>query len=135
MRPLTVQEDTAMAFHLIEATIGSIRDAMEEGEISCRQLVQLYIDRINAYDRRGPSLTSVQTVNPAALAEAERLDAERRSGQVRGPLHGIPVLLKDQLETTDMATTYGSALFKDFVPQRDATVVQRLRAAGAVIVA
>jgi amidase len=100
-------EGRAMAFRLIEATVDSIREALAEGEITSRQLAQLYIDRINAYDRIGPSLTSVQNLNPAALSEADRLDAERRSGQVRGPLHGVPVLVKDQLETSDMPTTYG----------------------------
>ncbi len=124
-----------MSFQLIEATIDSIHAAMRAGELTCRELVEAYLDRIEAYDRQGPCLTSVQTVNPSALAEADRLDAQLVATGFRGALFGIPVLLKDQAETSDMPTTYGSALFKDFVPKRDATVVQRLRAAGAIIIA
>ncbi len=126
---------TDAAFHLVEATIDAIHEAMRTGQLSCRELVQRSIDRIQAYDQQGPRLNAVQTVNPAALKEADRLDAERRGGQMAGPLHGIPVLVKDQLETSDLPTTYGSALFKDFIPRRDATVISKLREAGAVILA
>ena len=122
-------------FHLLEATIDSVHAAMGAGQLTCRQLVQLYIDRINAYDQRGPALNSIQTLNPAALEEADRRDAALRASGRTGPLHGIPVVVKDQVETTDMPTTYGSALFKDFVPERNATVVEKLKAAGAIILA
>ena len=120
---------------LLELTIPQARAAMEAGRLSCRQLVQGYLDRIAAYDSAGPGLNAVQTVNPRALLEADSLDAVRRARGPLGPLHCVPVLLKDQVETRDMPTTYGSALFKDFVPRRDATVVQRLEAAGAIILA
>jgi Asp-tRNA(Asn)/Glu-tRNA(Gln) amidotransferase A subunit family amidase len=122
-------------FHLLDATIEGIHAAMRAGQLTSRELVQLSLDRIAAYDQRGPTLNAVQTVNPAALQEAERLDARLRDSGLGGPLHGIPVVVKDQVETSDMATTFGSAIFKEFVPARNATVVERLRAAGAVIVA
>jgi Asp-tRNA(Asn)/Glu-tRNA(Gln) amidotransferase A subunit family amidase len=122
-------------FRLAEATIDAVHSAMRSGQITCRQLVQLYIDRIAAYDQQGPALNSIQTVNPRALLEADRLDAQLSASGWAGPLHGIPVAVKDQVETSDMPTTYGSALFRDFVPERNATVVEKLKAAGAVILA
>jgi amidase len=124
-----------MSFHLVEATIDSIHEAMRSGEITARQLTQWYLDRIAAYDQQGPALNSVQTVNPRALDEADRLDAQFRASGPTGPLHGIPVAVKDQVETEDMPTTYGNALFRGFVSERDATVVKNLKAAGAIIVA
>jgi Asp-tRNA(Asn)/Glu-tRNA(Gln) amidotransferase A subunit family amidase len=122
-------------FEVSEATIASVRAELDAGRLSCRALVQSYLDRIAAYDKRGPSLNAIQTVNPRALALADSLDAVQRSGATRGPLHCVPVLLKDQVETKGLRTTYGSALFKDFVPQRDATIVKRLQGAGAIILA
>ena len=92
-----------------------------------QQLVQAYLDRIAAYDQAGPSLNAVQNVNPGALKEAAELDAKlRTSGALAGPLHCIPVLMKDQFDTNFMPTTYGSALFKTFVPERNAAIVDRL---------
>jgi amidase len=126
---------TESTFHLVEATIDAIHGAMRAGQVSCRELVQRSIDRIQAYNKQGPLLNSVQTINPAALKEADRLDAALRDGGLTGPLHGIPVMLKDQFETSDLPTTYGSALFKGFVPGRDATIVAKLRAAGVIILA
>jgi amidase len=125
----------AQAFEFQEATVASVHAAMDAGRLTCRQLIQHYLDRIAAYDQRGPTLNAIQNVNPRALAEADSLDGVRRAGGARGPLHCVPVLLKDQVETRKMPTTYGSALFKDFVPRRDATVVTRLEAAGAIILA
>lgn len=125
----------AQQFDVMEATIPSVHAAMAANRLTCRQLVQAYLDRIAAYDQKGPTLNSVQTVNPRALTEADSLDAVMRARGPRGPLHCVPVLLKDQIETKDMPTMYGSALFKDFVPLRDATAVQRLERAGAIIIA
>lgn len=122
-------------FRLIEATIDGIHAAMRAGQISCRELVQQYLNRIEAYDRQGPALHAIQTVNPDALAEANRLDAQLAASGPVGPLHGIPVLVKDQVETRGLLTTYGSALFRDFVPTRNATIVERLKAAGAIVLA
>lgn len=135
---LTAQTKTTSAtpppFHLLEATIDDVHAALRSGGTTCRDLVQLYIKRISAYDKSGPSLNAVQVVNPRALQEADRLDAAFKASGPVGKLHCIPVLVKDQLETADMATTYGSAAFKDFQPLRDATVVTKLRNAGAVII-
>ena len=122
-------------FHLQEARIADVHAALQSRQITCRDLVGLYLKRIQAYDKSGPGLNAVQTMNPRALEEAARLDAAFQSSGLTGPLHCIPVLLKDQVETSDMPTTYGSALFKDFVPQTDATIVTRLKKAGAVILA
>jgi Asp-tRNA(Asn)/Glu-tRNA(Gln) amidotransferase A subunit family amidase len=123
-----------VAFHLMEATIDEVRGALQSGRTTCRGLVELYLKRIETYDKAGPALNAVQTINPRARQEADRLDAAFKSSGPVGPLHCIPVLVKDQVDTTDMPTTYGSAVFKDFVPEKDATIVTRLRTAGAVIV-
>jgi Asp-tRNA(Asn)/Glu-tRNA(Gln) amidotransferase A subunit family amidase len=122
------------SFRLLEATIDDIHAALRSNRVTCRALVDGYLRRIEAYDQAGPRLNAVQTVNPRARQEADRLDATFRTSGLTGPLHCIPVLVKDQVETNDLPTTYGSILFKDFVPKRDATVVARLRRAGAVIV-
>jgi len=122
-------------FHLLETTIEDIHAAFESKRITCRELVNLYIKRIEAYDKEGPRLNAVQTVNPRALQEAERLDAAYASSGRVGSLHCVPVLLKDQVETSDMPTTYGSVIFKDFVPRRDATITTKLKKAGAIILA
>lgn len=125
----------AQQFEVQEATIASVHAAFDAGRLTCRALVQAYLDRIAAYDQQGPTLNAIQHINPRALAEADSLDAVKRAKRPTGPMHCVPVLLKDQIETKDMPTTYGSALFKEFTPQRDATVVQRLEAAGAIILA
>ena len=122
-------------FHLVEATIDDVRAALVSKRITCRGLVEQYIKRIEAYDKSGPSLNAVQTINRRAVQDAERLDAVFAASGPVGPLHCIPMLVKDQVETSDMPTTYGSAVFKDFIPQRDATIVTKLKKAGAVIVA
>jgi amidase len=120
---------------VVEATIAGIHAAMRSGALTCTQLVQSYLDRIAAYDQAGPNLNAVQNVNPRALHEAADLDAKFKASSQMAPLHGIPVLLKDQVETDFMPTTYGSAMFKTFVPKRNGTVVDRLRQAGAIILA
>lgn len=125
----------AQTFRVDEATIAGVHEALAANRVTCRTLVQHYLDRVAAYDQSGPALNSIQHVNPRALQEADSLDALQRSGGTRGALHCVPVLLKDQVETRDMPTTYGSALFKDFVPLRDATIVTRLEQAGAIILA
>ena len=123
----------AQEFEVVEATIAEAHEAMRAGTLTCRGLVEAYLVRIEAYDDAGPHLNTVQTLNPRALELADSLDAVLRSGATMGPLHCVPVLLKDQVETSDMPTTYGSALFADFVSERDATLVLRLKAAGALI--
>jgi amidase len=124
-----------MSFNLIETTIEQIHAAYKSGELSCRQLVQMYLDRIDNYDKRGPALNAIISINPDALKEADRLDAEFKASGPVGPLHGIPIIMKDQGDATPMATTLGSLLFKDYYPDRDAFVVDRLKKAGAIILA
>jgi amidase len=117
-----------------EASLEQVQALMTAGKASSVEVTRAYLDRIAAMDRKGPTLRSVIAVNPDALAQAKVLDAERRAGRIRGPLHGVPVLIKDNIETADpMATTAGSLALKDNVTRRDAPVVAALRAAGAVI--
>ena len=125
----------AQVFDVVEATIAEVHTAMESGDLTCRALVQGYLDRIAAYDQVGPRLNTVQNLNPRALEQADALDQALQARGPVGPLHCVPVLLKDQVETSDMPTTYGSALFKDFVSERDATIVTRMKDAGAIILA
>jgi len=125
-----------VAFRVEEATIEDIHAAMQAGELSCRQLVEAYLRRIAAYDEEGPRLNAIVSVNPHALEQADALDDElARRGTIARPLHGIPVLVKDCIETREMPTTFGSVAIGDYRPARDAAVVRRLEAAGAVILA
>lgn len=119
---------------LAEATIPDLADAMAAGTLTAVELTEYYLDRIDRLNTRGPELRAVLETNPDALAIAGALDRERRGGRVRGRLHGIPVLLKDNLDTADrMHTTGGSTALLGARPLRDATVAARLRAAGAVL--
>ena len=121
-------------FELEEATISDLQKRMASGQDSARSLCEKYIARIEALDRRGPMLRAVLEINPDALAIAGGLDEERRAGKLRGPLHGIPVLLKDNIATADrMQTTAGSLALVGVTPPADAHIVKRLREAGAVI--
>lgn len=124
---------TLPAFPYAEAGIVDLQAAMARGETSSHALVQAYLARIIALDRNGPQLRSILELNPEARSEAAALDAERAAGRLRGPLHGIPVVLKDNIDATPMATTAGSRALADFRPGRDAFVAARLRDAGAVI--
>lgn len=119
-----------------EATIAQIHAAYLAGRATAREITEAYLDRIAAYDQRRPHLNSLITVSPHALAEADKLDAVLKStGKLAGPLHGIPVIVKDNADTAELPTSSGVALFKDFVPPKDAFIVTRLRAAGAIIIA
>lgn len=125
-----------MSFVLEEATVDGIQAAYRAGTLTVAQLVSRYLARIEAYDRQGPALQALITVNPRALAEAARLDAERAAKQGRvGPLHGIPVILKDNFDTHDLPTTGGSIAMRHSQPAADAFTVARLRAAGALVLA
>ncbi len=106
---------------------------LASGEVSSHDLTQAYLDRIAAMDKKGPGLNAVIELNPDALKEADALDAERKTGKVRGPLHGVPVLLKDNIDVVGMANSAGSLALADNKPAADAFVAARLRAAGAVI--
>ena len=121
-------------FELEEATIDDLQKWMASGRMTSRSITQRYLDRIADLDRKGPSLHHVIEVNPDALSIAAALDRERKTGRVRGPLHGIPVLVKDNVDTADrMTTTAGSLALAGSHPLQDATVAARLRAAGAVL--
>ncbi|MSP40244.1 MAG: amidase [Deltaproteobacteria bacterium] len=124
-----------MAFNLVETTIEQVHAAYRSRELSCRQLVQMYLDRIDAFDKNGPTINAIISLNPDALKEADRLDAALKTSGFVGPLHGIPIIMKDQGDATPMPTTLGSLLFKDYYPDRDAFVVDKLKKAGAIILA
>jgi amidase len=119
-------------FTVVEATIAEMRTAMEQGRVTSRQLVQQYLTRIGTYEDR---LHAAITVNPDALTIAAERDRERAQGKVRGPLHGIPIALKDNVHTTDMRTTGGALAFDELVPPYEATLTTNLKAAGAIIIA
>lgn len=116
-----------------EATISDLQSAMSQGRVSAVELVDAYVARIDAYDHHGPSLNAIIRLNPRARVDAAALDAERKAGRVRGPLHGIPVILKDNYGTRDFLTSAGSIALANFQTPDDAFQVQKLRQAGAVI--
>jgi amidase len=122
------------AVDLEDATIAELNAAFNAGTLTSEKLTALFLARINAYDRRGPSLRAMITVNPKAIETARALDAERKAKGPRSPLHGIPVVLKDNFDTADMPTTGGSVLLEGSIPPDDAFVVKKLRAAGVVFI-
>lgn len=125
----------AETLDLIAATIEQLDAAMSKGKVTSEQLVSAYLKRIEAYDKKGPGINAVILVNPKALETARALDKERKVKGPRGPLHGIPVVLKDNFDTFDLQTTAGSQLLAGSIPPDDAFVVKKLRDAGAVFVA
>jgi amidase len=128
--------DGAPTFDPVEATIAEIHEAMRAGRLTTRALVEASLARIEAYDRRGPALNALVVVHPRALAVADSLDGElRRTGRLVGPLHGIPVIVKDNYDTYDLPTTAGSAVLEGSVPPDDATQVRRVRKAGGIVLA
>lgn len=120
------------SFSVVEATIPEMQAAMKEGRVTSRELVTQYLLRIALYNRK---LNAVITVNPDALKEADARDRERARGNLRGPLHGIPIALKDNMHTTDMPTTGGALAFAGLIPPYEATLTKNLRDAGAIIIA
>jgi amidase len=117
----------------LTATVAELQSAMADGSLTSEKLTQFYLARIAAYDAQGPKLASFLYVNPKALDEARALDAERKAGKVRGPLHGMSVVVKDVFDTVDMPTTGGYVVLKGVKPSKDAFVVKKLREAGVVI--
>jgi amidase len=116
------------------ASAGEQQAAMTDGKVTSEQLARAYLERIERIDRAGPKLNSVLALNSRALGDARRLDAERRAGKLRGPLHGVTILLKDNIETADgTATTAGSLALAANVTGRDAPIAKRLTDAGAVV--
>ncbi len=122
-------------FAVPETTIADIHAAYRAGALTARALVESYLDRIEAYDRNGPAINSIVSINPGAVQEADRLDVILRSGGPVGPLHGIPIIMKDQADVDGMPTSMGSVLFRDHYPGRDCFVAARLREAGAIFIA
>ncbi len=125
----------AATLELGTATMAELQSAIDAGTLSSEKLVQLYLARIEAYDRKGPKLNAVITANPKALEEARALDAERLSKGRRSPMHGIPVVIKDLIDHAGLPTSAGFKPFGNPIPERDAGVVARLRAAGAIVIA
>ena len=120
---------------LFELTIADARARMEKGSLTSHALTQRYLARIDAMDKRGPGVNAIIELNPDALAIADAMDAERKAGKVRGPLHGVPVLIKDNIDTADkMKTSAGSLALGNSTPSQHAFIVQRLIAGGAVII-
>ncbi len=124
------------AFEVVEVTIDEIHAAMRTGSVTSAELVDAYLARIQRFNSNGPRINSVVTINPAARDEASRCDRHLAdTGEFIGPLHGVPVIVKDQVETAGIATSFGCIAFKDYVPTADASIVSRMRVAGAVIFA
>lgn len=123
------------AVPILEAGIQDLEKALNSGQITSEEIVRFYLNRIEKYDRQGPALNSIIALNPKALEEARSLDRERRGKGSRGPLHGIPVVLKDNINTFDLPTTGASMALKNSRPPADALIVKKLREAGAILLA
>lgn len=119
-------------FNILETSIADVHAAYRSGELTARRLVQAYLNRIEAYDQAGPKINSLISLNPQALEIADQLDRALKSTGPVGPLHGIPIVMKDQGDVAEMPTTLGTVLFKDHMPGRDAFAVAKLKAAGAI---
>src|SRR5260370_34365232 len=133
--PVTVSAATkpkAAPFSVVEASISDIQAALKDGRVTSHELVQQYLQRIATYEDK---LHAAITINPNALKEADERDRERAAGKIRGPLHGIPIAIKDNIQTTDMPTTGGALAFAGYHPPYEATVTKNLRDAGAIIIA
>lgn len=120
---------------ILELTIEKFHRMLEKGELTVTELVQLYLDRIQKYDQEGPKLNSIIYINPNALEEAKALDLYYQKNGFMGPLHGVPILLKDNVDTFDMPTTAGSKSLEGFTPKQDAFIVRKMKHAGALIIA
>ncbi|MGX6448495.1 amidase family protein, partial [Patulibacter sp. S7RM1-6] len=129
----TIGEEPKLSFSLETTTIPNLQRRMERGTLTAETLTKAYLARIARTNTEGPALNAVRIVNPQALADAKALDAERAAGRVRGPMHGIPVLLKDNIDVKGLPTTAGALALEDSYPRDDAPLVQRLRAAGAIV--
>lgn len=130
-----VISSNSRAFELEEATIADLQEGMRKGTYTSRSIVEMYLKRVEEIDKRGPAIRSYLEINPDALAIADQLDQERRDEQIRGPLHGIPVLLKDSIDTADKLSTTGGSYALEGIPvPRDSFVAKQLRKAGAVII-
>ncbi len=126
--------ETADSFELNEITISELQDKMNSGKYNAEQITNMYLKRIHEIDKKGPNLNSVIEINPDAITIAKAMDDERKAGKTRGPLHGILVLIKDNIDTADkMMTTAGSLALAGHIAAKDAFIVKKLRDAGAII--
>jgi Asp-tRNA(Asn)/Glu-tRNA(Gln) amidotransferase A subunit family amidase len=130
-----VQAPAQQPFQIEEATIAGIHEAMRADRLTCRQLVSAYLERIGAYDKRGPAINALVVVNAHALDVADSLDRRFRAEGLTGPLHCIPAIVKDNMQTTDLPTSAGSLAFEGWIARKDAFQVRRLREAGAIVLA
>jgi amidase len=135
IQPGHVLNGQVAGFNVMEASVADVHAAFKSGKLTARQLTQMYLDRIQTYDKEGPKINSIITINPKALTDAAKLDAAYKSSGLVGPLHGIPILLKDQMDVAGLPTTLGSVVMKNYVPTKDSFVVEKLRKAGAIILA
>ena len=126
---------SAPSFDVVEASIAEIHAAMNAGSLTSRALVEAYLARIEAYDKHGPALNAILTINPNALARADELDAAWEASGLTGPLHGIPVIVKDNYDTFDLPTSGGSLALVESMPPDDAFQVRRVREAGGIVLA
>ena len=133
--PLRILPAQRAPFRVEETTIAAVHAALRARTLTCRALVQSYLDRIAAYDKRGPAINALITVNPVALTVADSLDAQLRARGSLGALHCIPIIVKDNFETRDLQTTAGSLALEGWIPPQDATMVRRIREAGAIVLA
>ncbi len=131
----TARQQRPAAFQLEETTIAGIHAAFKAGQLTCRALLEQYLERIEAYDKSGPAINAIVLVNPNALAEADELDRRAKQGTSAGPLHCVPAIVKDNFETIGLQSAAGSLSLKGFVSTRDAFQVKRIKAAGAIVLA
>jgi amidase len=122
-------------FEVEEATIAQVHDAMRQRRLTCRQLVEAYIRRINTYDKNGPAINAIVTINPDAIKEADEMDHRFAQSGLTGPLHCVPMIVKDNFETKGLQSSNGSLAFAGYQPKEDATQVARVKAAGAIVLA
>src|SRR5277367_777527 len=130
-----LRAQTAAPFDVVEATIAQVHDAMGAGRLTCRGLVDAYIRLINAYDKNGPAMNAIVTINPDATKEADEMDRRFAQAGLSGPLHCVPMIVKDNFETKGLQTSNGALVFAGYQPKEDASLVARVRAAGAIVLA
>lgn len=130
-----LQAQTASPFEVEEATIAQVHAAMRQGRLTCRELVEAYLRRINAYDKNGPAINAIVTINPDAIKEADEMDRRFTQSGLTGPLHCVPMIVKDNFETKGLQTSDGALAFAGYQPKEDASQVARVKAAGAIVLA
>src|SRR5580698_2271043 len=130
-----LRAQAAAPFEVVEATIAQVHDAMRDGRLTCRGLVDAYLRRINAYDKNGPAINAIVTINIDATKEADELDRRFARSGLTGPLHCVPMIVKDNFETKGIQTTDGALALAGFIPDKDAFLVKRVKEAGAIVLA